>query len=42
MDTPSEGFDGSTPTGAVTEEYLDEVINAPEEDIDFEDGLDLR
>ena len=39
---PSESFDGSQATGAVTEDYLDEIINAPDEEIDFEDGVDLR
>lgn len=42
QDKPADAFDGSTATGAVTEDYLDEIINAPDEEIDFEDGVDLR
>ena len=38
----ADSFDGSTAGGKVTEEYLDEVINAPDEDIDFGEDLDLR
>lgn len=39
---PTDSFDGSKATGAVTEDYLDEIINSPDEEIDFEDGVDLR
>jgi energy-coupling factor transporter transmembrane protein EcfT len=35
-------LDGGTAGGAITEEYLDEIINSPEEDIDYEEDLDLR
>ena len=38
----NQSFDGSTAGGPVTEEYLDEVINAPDEDIDFDKDYDLR
>ncbi|MBD3639203.1 MAG: hypothetical protein HUJ25_17740 [Crocinitomicaceae bacterium] len=41
-DKPPSSFDGSTAGGKVTEDYLDEIINAPDEDIDFEDGIDLK
>lgn len=39
---PPESFDGSTSTGKVTQAYLDEVINAPDEEINYEEDLDLR
>ena len=39
---PSSGFDGANEGGPVTEEFLDEVINAPDEEIDFSEGVDLR
>lgn len=42
MSLPNESLDGSEATGKVTEAYLDEVINAPDEEIDFEEDLDLR
>lgn len=38
----NNSFDGSEANGPVTEEYLDEVINAPDEDIDFDKDYDLR
>lgn len=38
----SSNIDGSTAGGAVTEEYLDEIINSADEDIDFEEDLDLK
>ena len=38
----SSNIDGSSAGGPVTEEYLDEIINSPEEEIDFEEDLDLK
>jgi hypothetical protein len=38
----SDGLDGAHQGGEVTEEYLDEVINSPDEEIDFSEGVDLR
>ncbi|MEX1002959.1 MAG: hypothetical protein WDZ35_12650 [Crocinitomicaceae bacterium] len=35
-------FDGGEGGGPVTQEYLDEIINAPDEEIDFEDDLNLK
>lgn len=35
-------FDGSEASGKVTEDYLDEIINSPDEEIDFEEDLDLK
>ena len=42
MNLANNSLDGSSATGQVTEAYLDEVINAPDEEIDFEEDLDLR
>jgi hypothetical protein len=39
---PSASLDGAENGGPVTEEFLDDVINSPEEDLDFSDGVDLR
>lgn len=39
LPTENNSLDGSSASGAVTPEYLDEIINAPDEEIDFEDGL---
>jgi hypothetical protein len=41
-DKPPKSLDGIEANGAVTEEYLDSIINAPDEEVDFEDGLDLK
>ncbi|MEO9531443.1 MAG: hypothetical protein ABJG68_14160 [Crocinitomicaceae bacterium] len=41
-DNANSGFDGAKTGAPVSQEYLDEIINAPDEDIDFEDGLDLK
>lgn len=40
--TTTDALDGSAASGAVTEEFLDEVINSPDEEINFEDELDLK
>lgn len=42
IDSSSTSFDGASSGGEVTEEYLDEVINAPDEEINFDDEYDLR
>ena len=42
MNPANNSLDGSSATGYVTEAYLDEVINAPDEEIDFEEDLDLK
>ena len=42
IDKPVNSLDGSDASGQVSESYLDEVINAPDEEIDFEEDLDLR
>ena len=39
---PSTGLDGAYEGGPVTEEYLDEVINSPDEELDFSEGVDLQ
>lgn len=38
----NESLDGVSAAGPVTEEYLDDIINAPDEEIDFEEDLDLN
>ena len=40
--TKSSNLEDVDPSGTVTDTYLDEVINAPDEEIDFEEDLDLR
>ncbi len=40
--SPNNSFDGSEASGKVTEDYLDEIINSPDEEIDFEEDLDLK
>ena len=40
--TSNSSLDGVKSGGPVTEEYLDEIINSPDEEIDFEDGLNLK
>jgi len=43
VDKPSNNaIDGAEAGAPVTEEYLDSIINAPDEDIDFEEDLDLK
>jgi magnesium-transporting ATPase (P-type) len=37
-----KGIDGIQEGGPVTEEYLDEIINSPDEEVDFEDDYDLK
>lgn len=41
-DKADSGFDGAKTGAPVSQEYLDEIINAPDEEIDFEEGLDLK
>ena len=41
-DNADASFDGGKTGAPVSQEYLDDIINAPDEDIDFEDGLDLK
>lgn len=42
MNPENTSLDGSQSTGQVTEAYLDEVINAEDEEIDFESEMDLK
>jgi hypothetical protein len=41
-DKATDSFDGGKTGAPVTEAYLDEIINSPDEEIDFEEGLDLK
>ena len=42
MHSKHQSLDGINTKGPVTQEYLDEIINAPDEEIDYEDGINLK
>lgn len=42
LKSSNQSFDEASNSGPVTQEYLDEIINAPEEEINFEDDLNLK
>lgn len=42
INSKDSSFDEAKAGGPVTEEYLDEIINSPEEEVDFEDDYDLK